>query len=82
MYTKGKWAIVKANHNIYIFVNNISIARINPLSNNKESNAQLIATAPKLLEVCKSAQEYIFKGGNSKILGAMLTSAIAEAEGE
>ena len=33
-----------------------------------------------LLEACKLAKEYIFKGGNSRILGEKLNEAIAQAE--
>ena len=47
-----------------------------------EANAQLIASAPELLEACKEALKYFdqidFRGANAR----QLTKAIAKAEGD
>jgi len=91
-YTKGEWIVVEEIDTYDIEYRNdggggfiLSIEKSHP---DAEANAQLIAAAPKLLEMCKALRDYITKEHDS--LGDMMyfskdvveqaKQAIAEAE--
>ena len=102
MYTKGKWEIQSEMDGVYSgsptwimcgkdFIAQTTIQRRSYLTVGTEeaiANAQLISSAPELLEACKIAVIYI--DGIDKILemvkgneiGDKLTQAIQKAEGK
>ena len=84
MHTQGKWEMIQSNMDRIGHINDFKILEdsIEIATVSGKDKARLIVSAPELLEACKSAQEYIFEGGNSRIVGGTLNKAIAKAEGK
>ena len=96
MHTEGKWGFARAERAYNkgdISINTVDkegsvtsdlICLVRRVPGDDFANAKRIVQAVNsydgLLEVCVLAREYIFEGGNSRILGEKLNKAIAQAE--
>lgn len=88
MHTKGKWITCwyrgEAKSKV-LFVKvegGRGICKMIP-TGDQEANARLIAAAPKLLEACKAARDYLSTSSKldwDNIITPQLDAAIAEAE--
>lgn len=85
-HTKGPWTVDKKEFRVLSKNEEFHIALLDPAKCMRDSmaiaNANLIATAPELLAVCKqSIEAFNYLGGSEEII-ELLEKAIDKAEGK